>query len=330
MRDVHPAWSRKRETAERSKRARRVARRVLLALALLALAVALAPPGVVLLRHVAEGLAAFLGAKTSRGRDLAALVVAASVVGVLLWLAARRFREPAASGGRRSAWTSMSVSERTSLITSVTAVVALIVTALSVRATLEQVELSARGQVNDRYDKALGQLASDKPEVRVGGVPALERVVADAPDEVGVVAGLIAAFIRSNAPRRDRPCASADDVRVAVSALSRLTIYHGAPGLDLRNSCLSGASWHMVYLAGADLSGADLGGARFSNAELRYARFVGANLDGAVFAESSLAHADLSGASLRGADLTGTDLIGAVLGGADVAQARLPANAPAP
>ncbi|MEV8436862.1 pentapeptide repeat-containing protein [Actinosynnema sp. NPDC051121] len=305
-------------------------RHALRVLALLASAVAVGPLLLALLVHLLDGLSVFVWSKTGWGRDALPLMVMASVAGVLLWLVSRRFREPAASRGRGSAWAAMSVSERTSLVTSLTAVVALIVTALSVQATREQVELAARGQVSDRYDKAVGQLASDKPEVRIGGVLALERVVTDSPGEGGNVSGLLAAFIRAEAPRQAGPCAPADDVRVAVSVLTRLATYDGTGALDLRDTCLSGTSWIAVRLTGADFSGADLEGAQFSHAELIGSRFVGANLGGSAFIGTSLAHSDLSDAGLRGADLTGADLRGAVLSGADVAQAKLPANAPVP
>jgi uncharacterized membrane-anchored protein len=103
MRDVHPAWSRKVKGAEQRKRARRVARRALLALAVLASVVAAGPLLLALLVHLLQGLSAFMWAKTGWGRDALPLMVVASVAGVLLWLLSRRFREPAASRGRESA-----------------------------------------------------------------------------------------------------------------------------------------------------------------------------------------------------------------------------------
>ncbi len=39
--------------------------------------------------------------------------------------------------------------------------------------------LSRQGQVTDRYTKAIEQLGSDKPDVRIGGIYALERVARD-------------------------------------------------------------------------------------------------------------------------------------------------------
>ena len=43
----------------------------------------------------------------------------------------------------------------------------------------QTMELTAQGQVTDRFTKAIDQLGSDKPDVRVGGVYALERVARD-------------------------------------------------------------------------------------------------------------------------------------------------------
>jgi len=40
-------------------------------------------------------------------------------------------------------------------------------------------ELSEQGQVTDRYTKAIEQLGSDKLDVRIGGIYALERVARD-------------------------------------------------------------------------------------------------------------------------------------------------------
>ena len=42
-------------------------------------------------------------------------------------------------------------------------------------------ELTEQGQVTDRYTKAIEQLGSDKLDVRIGGIYALERVARDSP-----------------------------------------------------------------------------------------------------------------------------------------------------
>ena len=43
-------------------------------------------------------------------------------------------------------------------------------------ATWRQVRVSREGQITDRFTHAIDQLGCDKPEVRVGGIRALERI----------------------------------------------------------------------------------------------------------------------------------------------------------
>ena len=42
-------------------------------------------------------------------------------------------------------------------------------------------ELTEQGQVTDRYTKAIEQLGSDKLDVTIGGIYALERIARDSP-----------------------------------------------------------------------------------------------------------------------------------------------------
>jgi hypothetical protein len=44
---------------------------------------------------------------------------------------------------------------------------------------LRSLELSRRGQVNERFSKAIEQLGSDKLDVRIGGIYALEQIAHD-------------------------------------------------------------------------------------------------------------------------------------------------------
>jgi hypothetical protein len=56
--------------------------------------------------------------------------------------------------------------------------------------------LSRQGQVTDRYTKAIEQLGSDKTDVRIGGIYALERVARDSKRDHPVVMEMLAAFVR--------------------------------------------------------------------------------------------------------------------------------------
>lgn len=224
--------------------------------------------------------------------------------------------------------------------------------------------LSREGQVTDRYTKAVEQLGSDKLDVRIGGIYALERVARDSVRDHPTIMEVLAAFIREQAREQSVSPATAfaaperspsPDVQAALTVVGRRNPKRDIRRIDLSRTDLSGAS-----LFGADLSGALLVGANFTRADLIRARFVGAILIGAAlhgvdsmratFADAvlksarlegaTLAYADLTGADLSSADLTdailndadlsGADLTRADLAGAELSRARWPEAAPVP
>jgi hypothetical protein len=64
--------------------------------------------------------------------------------------------------------------------------------------------LSREGPVTDRYTKAIEQLGSDKLDVRIGGIYALERVARDSARDHPTVMEVLTAFIREHS-REPRP-----------------------------------------------------------------------------------------------------------------------------
>ena len=257
----------------------------------------------------------------------------------------RRGREPRATEPAvRRDWTQV--------ITATTALGALIFTALSLRATQEQIEVAEQGQITDRYAKAvelLGTPGSEHFQVRLGGIYALERLAADSPRDQQTVVDVLSAFIRATSPWTDRtkPCPPARaDIQAAFTAISRRDVsqdprYPVGSGasptttkpIDLRNTCLAeliafNADLTRMTLVGADLSRADLGHAHGGLVSLVDAKLTGANLRGADLSNFAfLDRADLSDARLTEAKigplLTGVNLANADLRGADLSYATL-------
>ena len=64
--------------------------------------------------------------------------------------------------------------------------------------TARNFTLSREGQVTDRYTKAIEQLGSDKLDVRIGGIYALERVARDSARDHSTVMEVLTAFIREH------------------------------------------------------------------------------------------------------------------------------------
>ena len=190
--------------------------------------------------------------------------------------------------------------------------------------TLRALELTAQGQVTDRYTKAIEQLDSQKGlDVRIGGIYALERMARESPSYHPTVIEVLAAIVREHSrerwpeaepggeppERRTRP-----DVQAAVTVIGRRNREYD----DRRTINLAGATLPRADLIDANLSGAALYGTDLSGAELIRADLSGANLRGAILSSTIL-----NNASLRQADLRGAKFDDALLGRANLRGALL-------
>ncbi len=198
----------------------------------------------------------------------------------------------------------------------------------------DQVTMVGRGQITDRFTRAIDQLGAVRandapaPEIRAGGVRSLERIAGESPDDLWPILDILTAYLRSESPWRPPDVVTIEfarraldiqhrmDVASTVEAIERLWPGGGetirAPlnlahthvlGIDLSEKCLEGAK-----LTGANLTRAKLMRADLSDADLVRARLTGANLT----------CANLTGADLPLVDLTGAKLGGAILDGAIV------------
>ena len=193
--------------------------------------------------------------------------------------------------------------------------------------TARKFVLSRDGQVTDRYAKAIEQLGSEKLDVRIGGICALERIARDSPADHPAVMEMLAAFIRERSRGqwpppdpggRARERSLRPDVQAALTVVGRRLTERDIEPVDLARADLTGAN-----LGGARLTGANLGGSYLTGAELTEAGLAHAVLARADLRAAKLVRADLTGANLGGARLTGANLTGANLTGADLADADL-------
>ncbi|MFD0271889.1 pentapeptide repeat-containing protein [Streptomyces sp. NPDC127106] len=191
----------------------------------------------------------------------------------------------------RAEWAKGSAALVTGLRTAVVAFAAALGAGIALLHTARSYRLTRRGQITDRFTKALERLDSDEIYVRIGGILALEQIVRDAPEQAATdAARVLGHFIRRRAPGAARSQDSDDvagpdspdcggqlpdepeaDVQAALTALTRAesrTHVDPREGLDL----------HGLHLAGADLAHADL---------------THANLIGTTLTEVDLCEADL-------------------------------------
>ncbi|WP_199551685.1 pentapeptide repeat-containing protein [Streptomyces sp. N35] len=230
----------------------------------------------------------------------------------------------------------------TGLRTSLVALVAAVGAGIALLYTVRTYRLTRRGQITDRFTKALERLGSDETYVRIGGILALEQIVQDAPDQAATdAARVLGHFIRDRAaeahPKGGQrpaslPMKPAADVQAALTALTRSeSRTHVDPRevLNLRGVHLAGADLRLADLTdarleGATLTGADLGGATLTKAELTGTALTNAVLLAANLTEADLTEANLTAANLMAANLTETNLTGANLTAANLMVARLP------
>jgi Pentapeptide repeats (8 copies) len=128
-------------------------------------------------------------------------------------------------------------------------------------------ELTEQGQVTDRYTKAIEQVGSDKLDVRIGGIYALERVARDSARDHPTVMEVLTAFIREHSdepwPPSDpggleRERSTRPDVQAAVTVVGRRDAKRDIRPIDLTGADLTRGDLHGAHLAGADLTRATL------------------------------------------------------------------------
>ena len=202
----------------------------------------------------------------------------------------------------------------------------------TVELTRHTVELTEQGQVTDRYTKAIEQLGSDRLDVRIGGIYAMERIARDSARDHPTVMEVLVAFIREHSreqwplpePGAEIPKRSTrPDVQAAITVIGRRDIGHDRQPINLTGANLTGANLTGANLTGADLTGADLTGADLTGAYLTGADLTDADLTRADLTYSNLTDAYLTRADLTDADLTRANLTYAYLTRANLTRANL-------
>jgi hypothetical protein len=177
--------------------------------------------------------------------------------------------------------------------------------------------LSQQGQITDRYTKAVEQLGSDKRDVRLGGIYALERIAVDSKRDHQTIVEVLSTFVRE---RTNLPCTEnrttsqgkpAADIQAAATVLGRLPHRKGVSRGDLQGATLVGAQLHQANLSGVWLQETPLSIADLSDADLQKT-----DLSGTLLNETNLSGAWLQSSNLSGAWLNKANLCGANLSGA--------------
>lgn len=206
-----------------------------------------------------------------------------------------------------------------------------------------QLDLTRRGQVAERFTRAIDQLGSGSVETRLGGIYGLEQIANDSLDQRLVVIEVLVAYVRERAPwpprlpgqpAKDTPIkqipelqSRAPDVQAAMTVLGRRKQQEGDPetflrSVDLRKADLSGAQLQGIYFGGANLQDATLSSTNLDDAALEDVNLQDAYLRRATFRRAHLLRANLQGTDIRYVSFEGATLDGANLKGAHGRHAR--------
>jgi uncharacterized protein YjbI with pentapeptide repeats len=213
----------------------------------------------------------------------------------------------------------------------------------------EQTKADRERRITESFSKATEQLASEKIEVRLGGIYTFERISRESPDDYWVVMETLTAFVREHARWKEpdkiasetlvslyedessealRP-EPATDIAAALTVIARRhDLNRDRERLDFGGSDLRGAKLDHAHLEGAYLRETHLEGAHLWDAHLEVAWLLNAHLQGANLVEAHLEkacldEADLERASLAAAKLEGASLVNAHLERASLVEAHL-------
>lgn len=201
-----------------------------------------------------------------------------------------------------------------SALPGIVAVIALIFTNASLRATDNELQIEQKGQIIDRYNSAIANLGSTNLDLRLGGIYALQSLMQDSPTDQPSIIDVLSAYIRSHVPvfpsslnkqPKSNTFVVPIDVQAVLNVLGARNFHNDGDGvIDLQGAELSGAQFSGRSITpkggsvfpGADFENADLSDANFSQADLTGTSFADADLEGVVFVQAKLSNASFDDA----------------------------------
>jgi hypothetical protein len=173
-------------------------------------------------------------------------------------------------------------------------------------------DLSRKGQINDRFIKAIEQLGAidqdggKKLEVRLGGIYALEQIAKDSPDDHHwPVMEILTAYVRENAPWQEEEQPSIEETSPSETQPTPSNQLRPKLALDIQAILTVLGRRARTYSKGEDqrlnLARTNLQGVQLRGAHLERADFAHAHLEAAVLWDAHLEGAHFDHAHLEGA-----------------------------
>lgn len=193
-------------------------------------------------------------------------------------------------------------------------------TYLNSRIAQDNLRITEEGKLTDRFSKAVEMLGSEKLDVRLGGIYALERIARDSKKDHWTVMEVLTAFVRENSyiklegQKDNKP---REDIQAVMTVIGRrkwTKTESENQRLNLKRVNLLGCVLFDSNLVGAELSGSNLSFAVLDRANLQGAYLSSANIEKASLCSTNLKyaffnHANLSYTSLEKADLSSAKML---------------------
>ena len=188
--------------------------------------------------------------------------------------------------------------------------------------------LNQRRLITDRFSQAIEYLGSEKLEMRIGGIFALERTVNDSPDYHWQVMEILTAFVsNSSTNRRKNNCVSSAeaDIQSAITVIGRRNqnLDPNNRSLQLFEAELFGVNLYQLVFCKANFYKANLCCSSLKKVKFIEANLKEANLVGSVLNEVDFSRAKLVKAKISSSKFTTVLFQTCSLEGADLQQAEL-------
>jgi len=203
-----------------------------------------------------------------------------------------------------------------------------LVVLLGLYATFKNVRVAEEGKLTERFSKAVELLGSEKLDVRLGGIYALERIARDSLKDHWTVMEILTAFVREQSKKGYEgsiqwitdedggytyPDPVQPEITITVDIQAALTVIgrrkwtdqeRPRQRIDLTDSFLRGTVLFEANLRRANLCNSDLTGSILPQTNLSGALLINATLIEADLTYTNLNETRLDYAKLHGADLS--------------------------
>lgn len=194
----------------------------------------------------------------------------------------------------------------------------------NVKTAQDNLRVTEQGKLTERFSKAVELLGSDKLDVRLGGIYALERIARDSQKDHWTVMEVLTAFIRENSHKKLHETKKAEKQKyLADDSWNEKQAVKIREDIQVIMTVIGGRKWTETENQKLNLQKVNLTGCFMSEALLCEVDLSGATLFGAVLTAANLSRANLTGTDLSQVNLNGANMFRAFLNGANLNEANL-------